>query len=76
MRFVCSVSYFVLINGKVCGNIKLSRGIRQGDPLSPYIFLLCEEGLSSLLTMAKDFGKIKGLAAARNGPRVVSFILC
>ena len=57
----------MLINGKVCENIKSSRGIREDDPLSPYLFLLCAEELSGLLTKIKEFDKIKGLVAVRNG---------
>ena len=43
------VSYFVLLNGQPVGNIKSSRGLCQGDPLSPYLFLLCAMGLQSLI---------------------------
>ena len=52
MEIVCTASYFVLINGEPQGYISPSRGVRQGDPLSPYLFLLCAEGLSSLIIKA------------------------
>jgi hypothetical protein len=53
MMCVTSAQYAVLVNGSPCGNITPSRGIRQGDPISPYLFLICAEALSSMLYSSK-----------------------
>lgn len=52
MQCITTVSYAFLINEKVHGNIIPSRGIRQGDPISPYIFILCGEILIGLCKAA------------------------
>ena len=49
MQCVTTVSYAININEHPKGHIIPTRGIRQGDPLSPYLFLLCAEGLSALI---------------------------
>ncbi|XP_042954633.1 uncharacterized protein LOC122291048 [Carya illinoinensis] len=50
-----------------------SRGIRQGDPISPYIFILCAEALSKLIGKAEATGVINGVPIAR-GPLRVSHL--
>ncbi|XP_024015975.1 uncharacterized protein LOC112089224 [Eutrema salsugineum] len=64
------VSFQVLINGEPEGNIKPSRGLRQGDPLSPFLFILCTEGLISLLKGAEEEERISGLKIAQASPPV------
>ena len=70
MTCVRTVSYSVLINGQPFGHIRPPRGIRQGDPLSPYLFILCAEGLSTLLHHTGKERKITGLPIAKGGTKI------
>ena len=70
MKCIKSVTYSVLVNGEAKGHIIPTRGIRQGDPLSPYIFLLCSEGLNGLIQHAVDVGEVEGVSLCRNGPKI------
>ena len=70
VKCVTSVSYSVKINGKPKGKIIPSRGIRQRDPLSPYLFLLCVEGLSALIKKSVDMGEMEGITVCRGAPRL------
>ena len=63
-----TITYFFNCNGKTKGFVTPERGIRQGDPLSPYLFLICSEGFSNLLRKAEESNKIKGLKINRQGP--------
>uniref|UniRef100_A0A803PUX2 Reverse transcriptase domain-containing protein n=1 Tax=Cannabis sativa TaxID=3483 RepID=A0A803PUX2_CANSA len=66
MSGITGVSYSVLFNGSPLKKFKPQRGLRQGDPLSPYIFLLCQEVLSKIILSQQNRGKIHGIRIARN----------
>ena len=70
MACVSSPSFSILINGKPFGNITPSRGLRQGDPFSPYLFILCAEGFISLLAKAESVGRIFGVSICRKAPTI------
>ena len=70
MSCILSVKYSILINGNPTGNIYPTRGIRQRDPLSPYLFLLCVEALSFQLLVAEGQGIIKDVSTSPKGPRI------
>ena len=70
MMCVKTVSYLVLINGEPKGRIIPTRGLRQGDPISPYLFLLCMEGLSALLQKEVRMGRIMGVPVCKGAPKI------
>ena len=83
MEIVCTASYSILINGEPKGFIKPSRGIKQGDSLSPYLFLLCVEGLSTLHRKGMESQYLHGILSCPNGVCIShllfaydSFIFC
>lgn len=64
MKCVTSVSYSFLLNGRPRGEVAPSQGIRQGDPISPYLFLIVSEGFSSLLQKAEENSLIHDISTA------------
>lgn len=70
MECVRTVSYSILINGEPKGYFHPNRGLRQGDPISPYLFLLVAEGLNALLRKASVSNHIHGIALSRGGPNL------
>lgn len=62
------------MNGRPGETVVPTRGLRQGDPLSPYLFLLCVEGLSSLLEKAREKKELKGVSMARGGTNITHLL--
>ena len=61
-----SVSFSVMINGRPRGKFKGFKGLRQGDPLSPFLFTLVADGLSRLMEKATESGFVKGWQVGRD----------
>ena len=74
MVCVKSVTYSILMNGEPCGMIQPTKGIRQGDPLSPFLFLLCIEELNGLIKKVDVEGEIHGFSLCRRGPKLTHLL--
>lgn len=70
MRCVEAVSYSFLVNGKPTKVVVPKRGLRQGDPISPYLFLLCVEGISELVMKKEREGALNGIRLCPGAPRI------
>ena len=67
---ITTISHSILVNGEPKGMIHLTRGIRQGDLLSPFLFLFDAEGLNAILEQAADAGEIHGFSICRCGTKL------
>ena len=65
-----SVSYAILVNGNAKGWVKASIGLRQGDPLSPFLFTIVADVLSRMMLKAKEKSVLEGFRVGRNRIRV------
>lgn len=70
MNCIFSVTYSYELNREPVGIFRSSRGIRQRDPLSPFLFLFCAEGLSYLLHCKLQRDTISGLKVSKSGPTI------
>ena len=68
MRCVTSVSFSIKINGTLSDCFRPTRGIRQGDPISPYLFLLCADGLSSIMKAMGPVHLSRGVRVSVHSP--------
>ncbi|KAK3212866.1 hypothetical protein Dsin_017572 [Dipteronia sinensis] len=70
MNYVSSVQFKVILNGETSDNCRAKSGIRQGDPLSPYLFVLCMEKMSHIIHHKLTEGIWKPVKISRNGPAI------
>ncbi|CAL8991787.1 unnamed protein product [Prunus brigantina] len=70
MQCVSTCEISICINGELIDPFSPSSGIRQGDPLSPYLFVLCIEKLSHIIVDAVKRRLWKPIKTSRNGPNV------
>jgi len=70
MECVTTVCYTVRFNGVLLNTIQPTRGLRQGNPLSPYLFLFVADGLSRVLQHGNGISSVQGFNVCRRAPTV------
>lgn len=70
MKLVTSVTYTYKVNGFASAKLVPQRGLRQGDPLSPYILILAVDVLSHMLNKAVEEDRIQGIQLVEGGPKL------
>ena len=76
MVCVRTITYSILVNGETKGLICPSRGLRQGDPLSPFLFLLCTEGLHGFILKVSSNGDITMFGLCKRGLKLTHLFFC
>lgn len=70
METIYTAFYSMLVNGEPRGFISFSRGSKQRDPLLPYLFLLCVEGLLAVLCKAEENHSLDCILSSSRGVRI------
>jgi len=64
---VCGGSMSILVNGSPTEEISIHRGLKQGDPLAPFLFLLAAEGFSGMMRKAREANLFEGFEVGGGG---------
>lgn len=73
---ISTVTYRIFINGAVTDPFSPTCGLRQGDPLSPYLFLFCMDILSRMTTLATNIHQFQGIRIGKRGLRISHLFFC
>jgi hypothetical protein len=74
MACVTTVHYLIRFNGVLLDTFQPTRGLRQGDPPSPYLFLFVADGLSKVLQHEARNGSIEGVRVCRRAPEITQLL--
>lgn len=74
LKCISTPVFSVVINGRVGDAIIPGRGLRQGCPLSPYLFIICAEGFSALIRSHERLGLWRGFACGPRAPTVTHLL--
>lgn len=71
---ILTVSYSILLNGPPFGFFQPSRGLRQGDPLSPLLFIIGSEVFSRMFIREEQMARLHGIPLGRNVPPILHLL--
>jgi hypothetical protein len=71
---VCTATASILVNGCPTDVFALKRGLRQGDPLSPFLFLITAEGLNAMMSEAVNQNLFVGYSVRAQNASVISHL--
>ena len=74
MQCVTTVEYTVHFNSMETNNLRPTRDLRQGGPLSSYLFLLCSEVLTALFAHEEESGHLNGVKVCRDAPSISNLL--
>ncbi|XP_074359934.1 uncharacterized protein LOC141700060 [Apium graveolens] len=74
MTCIKTILYSFLRDGEVFGDVRPQKGIRQGDPISPFLYILCVEGMTAIIRKYEECGMLHGGKIARGAPSISHFL--